>query len=98
MEQPMMGLGGALAAIAAFLFAASPAAADAVADFYRGKTVSFVIGVGPGGGYDLSSRLVAQHLGRFIPGNPAVVPRNLPGASGIVSALNVSTWRRGTAP
>src|SRR6266700_3719132 len=89
MEQPMMGLGGALAAIAAFLFAASPAAADAVADFYRSKTVSFVIGVGPGGGYDLSSRLVAQHLGRFIPGNPAVVPRNLPGASGIVSALNV---------
>jgi tripartite-type tricarboxylate transporter receptor subunit TctC len=78
-----------LAAIALSFIAASAAQAQSVADFYRGKTISFVIGVGPGGGYDLSSRLVAQHLGRFIPGHPAVVPRNLPGASGIVSALNV---------
>jgi tripartite-type tricarboxylate transporter receptor subunit TctC len=81
------------AAIALSVIAASAAqaqsVAQSVADFYRGKTISFVIGVGPGGGYDLSSRLVAQHLGRFIPGHPAVVPRNMPGASGIVSALNV---------
>ena len=77
------------AAAVAFVLPAAPAAADTVADFYRGKTISFVIGVGPGGGYDLSSRLVAQHLPRFIPGHPAVVPRNMPGASGIVSALNV---------
>ena len=85
----MPGLRATLAAMAALLGAAAPAGADPVADFYRGKTVSFVIGVGPGGGYDLSSRLVAQHLGRFIPGNPTIVPRNMPGASGIVSALNV---------
>jgi tripartite-type tricarboxylate transporter receptor subunit TctC len=85
----MPGLRATLAAMAALLGAAAPGGADPVADFYRGKTVSFVIGVGPGGGYDLSSRLVAQHLGRFIPGNPTVVPRNMPGASGIVSALNV---------
>ena len=84
----MIRPGSTLAAIA-LLLPAPVAAADAFADFYRGKTVSFVIGVGPGGGYDLSSRLVALHLGRFIPGHPAVVPRNMPGASGIVSALNV---------
>jgi tripartite-type tricarboxylate transporter receptor subunit TctC len=89
MEPPMTGWRMALAAIAVALLTAASAAADPVADFYRSKTVAFVIGVGPGGGYDLSSRLVAQHLGRFIPGNPTVVPRNLPGASGIVSALNV---------
>jgi tripartite-type tricarboxylate transporter receptor subunit TctC len=69
--------------------AASSVAAEPVADFYKGKTVSFVIGVGPGGGYDLSGRLVAQHLGRFIPGNPTIVPRNMPGASSIVAAQNV---------
>jgi tripartite-type tricarboxylate transporter receptor subunit TctC len=87
--RPAARVRAALAAMAVWPFVASPAAADAVADFYRGKTVAFVIGVGPGGGYDLSSRLVAQHFGRFIPGNPTVVPRNMPGASGIVSALNV---------
>jgi tripartite-type tricarboxylate transporter receptor subunit TctC len=81
--------GGALAMLAVAVWAAPPAAADPVADFYRGKSVSFVIGVGPGGGYDLSGRLVAQHLGRFIPGNPTVVPRNMPGASSIVAALNL---------
>ena len=85
----MTAAGTALAAIVVSLIGASAAKAQPVADFYRGKTISFVIGVGPGGGYDLSSRLVAQHLGRFIPGHPAVVPRNMPGASGIVSALNV---------
>jgi tripartite-type tricarboxylate transporter receptor subunit TctC len=70
-------------------FGTGHAVADEVADFYRGKAISFVIGVGPGGGYDLSGRLVAQHLGRFIPGNPTIVPRNLPGASSIVAALNI---------
>jgi tripartite-type tricarboxylate transporter receptor subunit TctC len=85
----MSAAGRALAAIALSLSAISAAEAQSAADFYRGKTISFVIGVGPGGGYDLSSRLVAQHIGRFIPGHPAVVPRNMPGASGIVSALNV---------
>jgi tripartite-type tricarboxylate transporter receptor subunit TctC len=79
----------AVAAISLAASAVAPAASDPVADFYRGKSISFVIGVGPGGGYDLSGRLVAQHLGRFIPGNPAVVPRNMPGASSLSAALNL---------
>src|SRR5476651_2287975 len=59
------------------------ASADPVADFYKGKTISLIIGFGEGGGYDLSARLVAQHLPRYIPGNPAIVPRNMPGASSV---------------
>ena len=64
----------------------SSAHADPVADFYKGKSISFIIGTGEGGGYDLSSRLVAQHLGDFIPGHPRIVPRNMPGAGSIEAA------------
>jgi tripartite-type tricarboxylate transporter receptor subunit TctC len=59
------------------------ARADAVADFYRGRTVNLVVGYGPGGGYDLYARLVARHLGRHIPGNPAVVVQSMPGAGSL---------------
>ncbi|HWG04192.1 MAG TPA: hypothetical protein VG271_04175, partial [Beijerinckiaceae bacterium] len=62
------------------------ARAQSVADFYKGKSISFIIGTGEGGGYDLSSRLVAQHLGDFIPGHPRIVPRNMPGAGSIEAA------------
>jgi tripartite-type tricarboxylate transporter receptor subunit TctC len=63
--------------------AAAPAPAQSVADFYRGKTVNVLIGVGVGGEYDLQARLVARHLGKHIPGNPIVVPQNMTGAGGI---------------
>lgn len=59
------------------------AAADAVADFYRGKQVSFIIATGSGGGYDTYGRLMARHYGRFIPGQPTMVVQNMPGAGGI---------------
>ena len=64
----------------------SPARADAVEDFYKGKSINLIIGLAEGGGYDYSARLAAQHLGRFIPGNPTIVPRNMPGAGGIAAA------------
>ena len=48
--------------------------------FYRGKTITIVIGYSAGGGYDIFARLLAHHLGRHVPGNPAVVPQNMPGA------------------
>jgi tripartite-type tricarboxylate transporter receptor subunit TctC len=60
--------------------------ADAAADFYRGRTVNLVVGYGPGGGYDLCARLVARHIGRYIPGNPAVVVQNMPGAGSLRAA------------
>src|SRR5712691_8007410 len=63
--------------------AGTPACAQSVADFYRGKTVNVLIGVGVGGEYDLQARLIARHLGKHIPGNPSVVPQNMTGASGL---------------
>lgn len=62
------------------------ARAESVEDFYKGRTISLIIGLGAGGGYDLSARLVAQHLGDFIPGRPTIVPRNMPGAGSIAAA------------
>jgi len=72
-----------LVAAAAFaVLASAAAAADPVADFYRGKTVRVIIGYGPGGSYDLYGRLAAEFLGRYIPGNPTIIPVNMPGAGG----------------
>ena len=67
-----------LAAMAAVL--AAPAWAQSPAEFYKSKTVSIYIGYGPGGGYDLYSRLLARHLGKHLAGNPNVIPKNEPGA------------------
>ena len=58
----------------------------AVADFYRGKTVRIVVGFSAGGGYDQYSRLVARHLSKHIPGNPAVIVENMAGAGSIIAA------------
>jgi tripartite-type tricarboxylate transporter receptor subunit TctC len=63
--------------------AATVARAEPVADFYRGKNVYVLIGVGAGGEYDLQARLVAKYIGRHIPGNPTMVPQNMTGASGL---------------
>src|SRR5215469_17146887 len=77
------------------LFSASNSArADSVADFYHGRSVNLVVGYGPGGGYDLYARLVARHIGRFIPGNPSVVVQNMPGAG----SLRAANFLYGAAP
>src|ERR1700761_1422181 len=83
---------GALQAVLALigLAAAGPVRADPVADFYAGKQVQFIIRTGPGGGYDQYSRLLAAHIGAHIPGNPTVVPVNMPGGGGIVAANYVA--------
>ena len=62
---------------------AEPQQTGAAADFYRGKTVTVLIGVGVGGEYDLQARLVARHIGKHIPGNPTVVAQNMTGAGGL---------------
>lgn len=66
---------------------AAPALADDVADFYRGKEISLYIRAAPGGNYDVYSRVLGRYLTRFIPGNPGVLPINMPGGGGLV-ALN----------
>jgi len=76
----------AMIAAAAFAATTSMACADPVEDFYRGRQIQLIIGVGEGGGYDLSARLAAMHLSKFIPGNPTIVPRNMPAAGSIAAA------------
>ena len=70
--------------IASLALPAGTAAAQSVADFYRGKTITCFIGYGVGGGYDLFARTISRHLSRHIPGNPAIVPVNMPGASSMI--------------
>ncbi len=64
------------------------------ADFYRNKEITFVVSTGPASGFDLSARLIARHLPRFIPGSPAIVVRNMPGAGG----LTATNWLYNLAP
>src|SRR5260370_40829723 len=71
-------------ACACKLALASPAIAEPVADFYRGKNVNLMIGVNVGGSYDRDARLVARYLGSHMPGNPTIAPQNMIGGGGIV--------------
>lgn len=70
-------------ALAAALVASTPAAAQQGADLFRGKEMTLSIGFGPGGGYDTYGRMFARYYGKFVPGNPNVVPKNAPGAGGL---------------
>ncbi len=75
-------------AFATVLFAAPlPAAAQ---DFYAGKSLEMIVGGGAGGGYDIYARVVSRHMSRFIPGNPAIVVKNMPGASSNKAAQYIS--------
>lgn len=83
----------AVVAAASSLFVHA-AAADDVADFYRGKTFSVVVGHETGTGFDTYSRLLGRHLSRHIPGNPNVVVQNVVGASG----MSAANWLYNVAP
>src|ERR1700741_320944 len=85
---------------------AAVSAQDAVADFYRGRSVNLIVGYSSGGGYDTYARILARHLGRHIPGNPSVVVQNMPGAGSLKLAnylfnvapkdgLTIGTFSRG---
>jgi tripartite-type tricarboxylate transporter receptor subunit TctC len=65
---------------------AAPAQAQSVADFYKGKNISLVIGFDSGGGYDIYARLLGRHIGKHIPGQPNIVPQNMPGAGSLRAA------------
>ena len=69
---------GVLASVAA------PAAAETPEEFFKGKTVTFYVGLSPGGGYDINARLVARYIGKYIPGQPSVLVKNMPGGGGLV--------------
>ena len=73
----------AAAALLAGLVGACPAQAQSVADFYRGKTITMLCGIGVGGEFDLLTRLVGRHIVHHIPGNPSSVAQNIVGATGM---------------
>jgi tripartite-type tricarboxylate transporter receptor subunit TctC len=83
----VVGFAAASSLVAASMGPAQAADAAAIANFYKGKTIQVLVGFGPGGGYDLYARTLARYMGRHIPGNPTLVPQNMPGAGG-VKAMN----------
>jgi tripartite-type tricarboxylate transporter receptor subunit TctC len=86
-----IGAAGAAVALAASV---QPCLADELADFYKGKTVTIVVGHQVGTGFDIYARAMAPHLARHIPGNPGIIIQNMVGASGIVAA----NWLANVAP
>ena len=74
------------AAVLPMLAAVAPARADALEDFYKGRTLTVLVGVGSGGEYDFQMRLVARHIGKYIPGKPATIAQNMVGATGLLMA------------
>jgi len=85
----------ATAVLTLALTRAMPAlAADPIAEFYAGKTVHVLIGYSVGGGYDLYARMLARHMGKHLPGNPQMLPDNMPGAG----SLKVVNFLYGAAP
>ena len=82
-RQALGFLTGALACGLAPVTQASSADVEA---FYKGRTITLLVATSPGGNYDLNGRLVARHLGRFLPGSPNVVVQNVPGAGGLLLA------------
>lgn len=80
----------AIAAAAPALWMAEPARAQGTADFFKGKTITILIGTSAGNDYDFRGRLIARHLGRHIPGEPQLIPRNMPGGGGVVATNYVA--------
>lgn len=68
-----------------FVLVVSITSVSFAGDFYSGKTIRFVVGSSPGGGYDTYTRMVARHIGKHIPGNPTTIVENMSGAGGLVA-------------
>jgi tripartite-type tricarboxylate transporter receptor subunit TctC len=76
----------ALGLFALLMALPQPGRAQAPADFYRGRTVTLIVGYSSGGGYDTYARVLARHMGKHIPGNPTIVVQNMPGAGSLRAA------------
>jgi tripartite-type tricarboxylate transporter receptor subunit TctC len=84
-----------LCAAASFvLFGFQPGRAQTADEYFKGKTVDLYIGYSVGGGYDVYGRMVARHIGKHLPGRPAVVPKNMEGAG----SLRLANWLAKVAP
>ena len=87
-------IAASIAMAATMLGLCTTARADSVSDFYKGKSVDLYVGYSVGGGYDVYGRLLARYLGKYIPGNPTVVPRNMEGAG----SIRLTNWLYNIAP
>src|SRR5207253_3708908 len=85
MKRDLARLSGVLIATI-LLFGASGAGE---VEYYRGKTVHIIVGLSAGGGFDIYARAMARHMGKHIPGNPAFIVDNMPGAGSMISANHV---------
>src|SRR3954468_2702295 len=83
-----------LVSVVVALTVASPARAQSVEEFYRGRSITVLVGFTAGGGYDLYARLLGRHIGRHIPGKPSVVVQNMPGAG----SMKATQYVYGVAP
>jgi tripartite-type tricarboxylate transporter receptor subunit TctC len=89
---PLRFLINTAAVCTAFFFLTAhgaPAHADAVSDFYKGKDLRLIVSTTTGTGYDTYARALGRHLGRHLPGNPNIIPQNMPGAGGITAANHI---------
>src|SRR5215467_2459147 len=68
--------------------------AQAQGDFYKGKTITIVVGFSPAGGYDVNARVLSRYIGKYIPGNPNVIVQNMPGAGSLTAVRHLDA----TAP
>src|SRR5439155_3236804 len=76
--------------VVAWAAASTPAHAQSVADFYKGRSLSMIVGFSAGSGYDVYARLLARFMGRYIPGNPTIIAQNMPGAGSLRAAQYVA--------
>jgi tripartite-type tricarboxylate transporter receptor subunit TctC len=86
--------GATAVAVATVGLGAQLAQAQSPAEFYKGKTVEVYVGYSAGGGYDVYARMLARHMGKHIPGNPTLVPKNMEGAG----SLRLANWIYNAAP
>jgi len=91
MSNAFLHRGYGIVAMIALALQVSDVQAQSEAEFYKGKTVNVLVGYEAGGGYDLYARVVAQFLGKHIPGNPRIIVQNMPGAGGLRAARNLAT-------
>lgn len=80
-------------ALALLAAGVTPAPAQSVEEFYRGKTFTMAIGFGPGGSHDLNARVIARHIGKYLPGKPTVIVQNIPGAGSLKLASDIFEQR-----
>ena len=75
-----------------FVLLLIPDEGRAQTQYYQGKTLNFIVGSGASTAYDIYSRLLANYIGKYLPGNPNIVVQNMPAAGGIVAANLFTAW------